>query len=82
MPPFLFVKESDRMAKFASKCPNQILTIIPNRRAIQDGIVMPKPGRHINFNAGEYTTTDKQEINFIHAHPMFGVSIVEVEDNS
>ena len=68
------------MAKFISKCPNQILTQIPNRRAVQDGIVIPKQGKHIHFSSGEYETTDKQEINFIRQHPLFGVSITEAEE--
>ena len=70
------------MAKFISKCPNQVLTVIPDRRAVQDGIVMPKPGKHISFSSGEYTTADKQEINFIKQHALFGVSIIEAEENS
>lgn len=70
------------MAKFISKCPNQILTVIPNRRQVQDGIVIPKPGQHINFSGGEYSTDDKREINFIRQHAMFNVSITEVEEKN
>ena len=55
--------------------------MVPNRRAVQDGVVMPKPGKHINFNNSEYTTEVKGEIEFIRKHPMFGVGITEVEEN-
>jgi len=68
------------MAKFISKCPNQVLTVIPNRKQIQDGIVVPVQGKHVRFDQGEYTTEVKQEINFIRQHPLFGVSITEATE--
>ncbi len=68
------------MAKFISKSPNQVLTMVPNRKTVQDGIVIPVPGKHIEFNKGEYSTTDKQELAFIRGHRLFGVAIVEADE--
>lgn len=65
------------MAKFLSKCHNQILTMKPQRNQVLEGIVMPVPGEHIRFNGGEYETTDKKEIEFIRNHRLFGSQIVE-----
>ena len=68
------------MAKFISKCANQVLTVIPNRKQIQDGIIIPVQGKHVRFDRGEYTTENKQEINFIRQHALYGVSITEAEE--
>lgn len=51
----------------------------PNRNSIIDGIVVPVPGEHIRFTAGEYETTEKAEIKFIQSHRLFGSQITEVE---
>lgn len=69
------------MAKFNSKCPNQILTIKPARQQVLDGVVMPVPGERICFYNGEYETTDKKEIEYIRKHRLFGNSIVEVKSS-
>jgi len=66
------------MAKFQSRCPNQVLCMKPARNSIVDGIVVPVPGEHIRFHNGEYETTDKDQIAFIRRHRLFGTSIVEV----
>lgn len=70
------------MAKFLSKCQNQVLCMVPNRVQIVDGISMPVPGQAIRFDRGEYNTEDKKEINFIRKHALFKVSITEVEEGS
>lgn len=67
------------MARFLSKCPNQVLCMVPNRIQIVDGITVPVAGRHIRFDHGEYETSDRKEINFIRAHRLFGVAITEAE---
>ena len=68
------------MAKFVSKCPNQVIGKIPNRVQIIDGIVVPQAGEHIRFNNGEYETNSKQDIAFLRGHQLFGLSITEVEE--
>lgn len=68
------------MAKFLSKCQNQVLCMIPNRTQIIDGIVVPVSGKHIRFDRGEYETKDKKEIEFIKKHPLFNVAITEVTE--
>jgi len=67
------------MAKFMSKCENLVLCIKPNRNQIVDGIVVPVPGEHIRFNAGEYETSEKKEIDFIKKHRLFGSQITEIK---
>lgn len=54
--------------------------MVPNRVQVLDGIPVPTPGRHIQFNRGEYETTDNKEIKFIRDHRLFGVAIVELEE--
>jgi hypothetical protein len=66
------------MAKFISKCANQVLTMKPQRNQILDGIVFPVQGEHIRFNNGEYETEDKKEIEFIKKHRLFGSQIAEM----
>mgnify|MGYP001260819923 CR=1 FL=1 len=66
------------MAKFQSRCPNQVLCIKPARNSVVDGIVVPVPGEHIRFENGEYVTNDKDKIAFLRKHRFFGTSIVEV----
>jgi hypothetical protein len=68
------------MAKFLSKCPNQVICMKPNRVQIYDGIPMPVQGQHIRFNNGEYEATDKKEIEFIRKHSLFGRCITEIEE--
>ena len=68
------------MAKFLSKCPNQVLCVKPNRVQIADGIAMPVTGEHIRFNNGEFETEDKKEIEFLRKHRLFGFEITEVEE--
>lgn len=65
------------MAKFISKCSNQVLCMKPQRPQIIDGIVIPVPGEHIRFENGEYETSDKKEIEFITKHRLFGSQIFE-----
>ena len=68
------------MAKYQSKCPNQVLCIKPARSSIIDGIVVPVPGEHVRFENGEYVTTDKKRIDFIEGHRLFGSAIVRVDE--
>lgn len=68
------------MAKFLSKCKNQVLCIRPNRVQIVEGIPVPVPGEHIRFDRGEYNTDDKKEIAFLRKHPLLNVSITEAEE--
>ncbi|MFD7521436.1 hypothetical protein [Paenibacillus chitinolyticus] len=65
------------MAKFISRCSNQVLCIKPARVQNHDGIIFPVPGEHIRFNAGEYETEDEKEIEFLRKHRLFGSSIFE-----
>ncbi|AZN43360.1 hypothetical protein [Paenibacillus albus] len=67
------------MAKFSSRCPNQVLCMSPSRNTIVDGILVPVPGTHIRFENGEYDTNEKKEVDFIRKHRLFGSSIVEVK---
>lgn len=68
------------MAKFISKCQNQVICMIPNRVQIADGIAVPVSGKHIRFDRGEYETQDKKEIDFIRKHQLFNLSVTEVEE--
>jgi hypothetical protein len=52
----------------------------PSRRTIQDGIVVPVPGEHIRFENGRFTTEDKNKIDFIESHWLFGTAIVRVDE--
>lgn len=65
------------MAKFISRCSNQVLTMKPQRTQIIDGIVLPVPGEHIRFENGEYTTNDKKEIEFLKKHRLNGSAFFE-----
>lgn len=65
------------MAKFISKCANQVLCMKPKRLQVIDGIAQTVEGQHIRFNNGEVQTDDKQEIAFIRKHRLFGTSIFE-----
>jgi len=65
------------MAKFISRCDNQVLTIKPQRNQILDGVVFPVAGEHIRFDRGQYETSDKNEIAFIRKHRLFGSQIIE-----
>lgn len=69
------------MAKFSSRCANQVLCMVQARNSIVEGILVPVPGQHIRFENGEYTTTVKKEVDFIKGHRLFGSSIVEVTGN-
>ena len=69
------------MAKYQSRCPNQVLCIKPARNSVVDGIVVPVPGEHIRFERGEFSTTDKTKISFIEKHRLFGTSIVRVDND-
>ncbi|MGK9250835.1 hypothetical protein [Paenibacillus humicus] len=69
------------MAKFSSRCVNQVLCMVPARNSIVEGILVPVPGQHIRFENGEYTTNVKKEVDFIKGHRLFGSSIVEVTGN-
>ena len=66
------------MAKFLSRCDNQVLCMVPSRVQIADGIAVPVPGKKISFDRGEYETKDAKEIKFIRSHALFNVSITEV----
>lgn len=68
------------MAKFISKCKNQVLCMVPNRVQIVDGIPVQAPGKHIRFNNGEFETQDKKEMDFIRKHQLASSDIVEVEE--
>lgn len=68
------------MAKFMSKCENQVICMIPNRTQIVDNIAVPVPGRAIRFDRGEYSTDDKKEIDFLRKHRLFNIEITEVEE--
>ena len=68
------------MAKFLSKCPNQVLCMKPNRVQIVDGITVPVAGEHIRFDRGECETVSKKEIDFIRKHRLYGVAITEAEE--
>lgn len=68
------------MAVFISKSPNQVLTMVPTRREVVDGVVVIKPGQHIRFNNSEYRTTDKKEIDFVKKHSLFNTAITEAEE--
>lgn len=70
------------MAKFISRCRNQVLTIKPQRTQIFDGIAQPVPGEHIRFENGELTVDDrseegKKQSEFIRNHRFFGTQIFE-----
>jgi hypothetical protein len=66
--------------KFLSKCPNQIICMVPNRVQVFDGIMMQVPGKRIEFVNGEYETTDKKEIDFLKKHKLNGPAITEVSE--
>ncbi|GIO13539.1 hypothetical protein J19TS2_30940 [Cohnella xylanilytica] len=68
------------MAKYQSRCHNQVLCIKPARNSIVDGIVVPVPGEHIRFENSEYETDDKKKIDFIERHRLFGTAIVRVDE--
>lgn len=70
------------MAKFQSRCPNQVLCIKPARNSIIDGIVVPVPGEHIRFEQGEFVTDDKKKIEYLESHRLFGSAIVRVDETS
>lgn len=65
------------MAKFISRCSNQVLTMKPQRQQIIDGIVLPVPGEHIRFDNGEFSTSDKKEIEFLRKHRLNGSAFFE-----
>jgi hypothetical protein len=66
------------VAKYQSWCPNQILGMVPNRQSIVDGIVLPVPGKRIQFENGQYETNDEKEIEFIESNWLYGSKIVKV----
>lgn len=68
------------MAKYQSRCPNQVLCMKPARNSIIDGIVVPVPGEHIRFEQGEYSTDDKKKIEYLESHRLFGSAIVRVDE--
>lgn len=65
------------MARFISKCSNQVLTIKPSRNQIVEGIVENISGEHIRFENGVYETEDKKELEFLRKHRFFGNRIFE-----
>lgn len=70
------------MAKFISRCRNQVLTIKPQRTQIFDGIAQTVPGDHIRFENGEFTVDERSEegkkkADFIRGHRLFGNQIFE-----
>jgi len=71
------------VAKFQSRCPNQVLCIKPARNAIIDGVVVPVPGEHIRFERGICVLDDKEDkdkIAFLRKHRLFGTAIVEIKE--
>lgn len=70
------------MARFISRCRNQVLVIKPQRTQIFDGIAQPVPGEHIRFHNGEFevderTEEGKRQAEFIRNHRLFGSQIFE-----
>lgn len=63
--------------KFISKYKNQVLTMIPDRMQVIDGIAIPVPGKHIRFEGGAYETDAKEEVDYIRNHRFFGTRIFE-----
>lgn len=68
------------VAKYRSRCANQVLCVKPARNSIIDGIVVPVPGEHIRFENGEFSTDDKKKAEFIENHRLFGNAIVRVDE--
>lgn len=68
------------MAKFFSKCQNQVICMKPSRVQIYDGIAVPVSGQRIQFKNGEYETADKKEIDFLRKHSLFGRGIAEATE--
>lgn len=46
------------------------------------GKVLPVKGRAIQFEQGAYTTSDKDEIEFLENHPNFGSIFIKVEKDA
>lgn len=67
------------MAKFMSRCQNQVLCMKPKRMQIIDGIAIPVEGEHIRFENGEFETDDKKKIDYLKKHRLYGSQIVEVK---
>lgn len=65
------------MAKFLSKCENQILCMTPGDKQVIGSTIMNVKGKHIRFGNGEYETTDQEEIEFIKSHRLYGSQIIE-----
>lgn len=65
------------MAKFISKCQNQVLCMKPKRHQVLDGITQVVEGQHIRFENGEFETANKDEITYIRKHRLFGNQIFE-----
>lgn len=65
------------MAKFISRCSNQVLCIKPKRNQILEGVVQVMEGEHIRFENGEFHTDDKKQIDFIKKHRLYGNQIFE-----
>jgi hypothetical protein len=68
------------MAKYQSRCPNQVLCMKPASVQIVNGIPYPVPGEHIRFENGEFETDDKAKIAFLEKHRLYGTSIVKVDE--
>lgn len=65
------------MAKFISKCHNQVLCMKPKRNVTTNGVTEVVEGQHIRFENGEAETNNKDEIAFIRKHRLFGNQIFE-----
>lgn len=65
------------MAKFISKCHNQVLCMKPKRNQTNNGITEVIEGQHIRFENGEFETDKKDESAFIRKHRLFGNQIFE-----
>jgi hypothetical protein len=70
------------MAKFISKCQNQVLCIKPKRVQVIEGIAQVIEGQHIRFENGEVETSNKDEVAFIRKHRLFGNQIFEEKSES
>lgn len=68
------------MAKYQSRCPNQVICIKPSSNTFVNGIPYPVPGEHIRFENSEYESDDKKKIEFIEKHRLFGTAIVRVDE--
>ncbi|MDK2821849.1 MAG: hypothetical protein PWP31_1814 [Clostridia bacterium] len=66
-----------KVVKFITKYKNHQLVMVPTRRVVEDGMSYQKAGKTIKFNGYEYETSNKEEIDFIKGHRLFGSVIFE-----